>query len=132
MLWLVIVGLGCAFWLHNLRSLCPSQPIAWDDYEKDYSDLPREVMAPHRLAEAQRAVERGEESAEASAKEVLQVGLTREADGRSGICCCIAAGLRCGEAALAIHSGCRECCKMWSFSHSGAQEMPMVCGKVLR
>lgn len=24
--------------------------IAWDDYEKDYSDLPEEVLARHRWA----------------------------------------------------------------------------------
>ena len=28
--------------------------IAWDDYEKDYSDLPEEVLERHRIREAQK------------------------------------------------------------------------------
>ena len=38
--------------------------IAWDDYEKDYSDLPREVLEPHAVAELERDVVRQLEGAD--------------------------------------------------------------------
>ena len=44
-------------WLHSESwwpRLLRGQPaIAWDDYEKDYSDLPREARALHTLLASQ-------------------------------------------------------------------------------
>lgn len=43
-------------WMHNLmwwdRLFKQHGQIAWDDYEKDYSDLPEEVLEKHRCAAA--------------------------------------------------------------------------------
>ena len=46
--------------------------IAWDDYEKDYSDLPEEVMMKHRIAEAIKDVEKRVENTERTKREILQ------------------------------------------------------------
>ena len=46
--------------------------IAWDDYEKDYSDLPEEVMVRHLATEAIKDVERKVEGSERRRREVLQ------------------------------------------------------------
>lgn len=47
--------------------------IAWDDYEKDYSDLPEQVLQPHRAAELARDAQRRIEAAEKDKREILQV-----------------------------------------------------------
>ena len=46
--------------------------IAWDDYDKDYSDLPEPVMAMHLLREGQTQATNQLESAEKTQREVLQ------------------------------------------------------------
>lgn len=46
--------------------------IAWDDYEKDYSDLPEVVLQKHRLNEAFKEEERRIEGVERGKREVLQ------------------------------------------------------------
>jgi hypothetical protein len=46
--------------------------IAWDDYDKDYSDLPEPVMARHLLNESQTQATNQLESAEKTAREALQ------------------------------------------------------------
>jgi tetratricopeptide (TPR) repeat protein len=46
--------------------------IAWDDYEKDYSDLPEQVLAKHRLTEGVREDGRRLENAERGTRELLQ------------------------------------------------------------
>lgn len=56
-------------WMHSemwWSKLFNDHPdIAWDDYEKDYSDLPEEVLEKHRLREAikdsEKQVEQGDE-----------------------------------------------------------------------
>ena len=50
-----------------------SAQIAWDDYEKDYSDLPAEVLAPHSALEAARDAVRRLEASEAAQREALEV-----------------------------------------------------------
>ncbi len=47
--------------------------IAWDDYEKDYSDLPEEVLLPHKVSEVARDAVRQLESADKDVRETLQV-----------------------------------------------------------
>lgn len=47
--------------------------IAWDDYEKDYSDLPPEILQPHQALEAQQEACRQLEAAQKSARKVLEV-----------------------------------------------------------
>ena len=47
-------------------------PIAWDDYEKDYSDLPAHVMEQHWLQEHKSQVTRAVESADKSQREGAQ------------------------------------------------------------
>jgi hypothetical protein len=63
-------------WMHSEmwwpRLFAHHAPIAWDDYEKDYSDLPNEVLAPHRAAELARDAVRRVEAAEKDKREVLQ------------------------------------------------------------
>jgi hypothetical protein len=53
-------------WMHSemwWSKLFDHHPdIAWDDYEKDYSDLPAEVMERHRIKEAQKEETRQLES----------------------------------------------------------------------
>ena len=60
----------CRHWLHSEMwwpCLFEGQAhIAWDDYEKDYSDLPREVLAPHAALEGAKEVTRRLEASEAS------------------------------------------------------------------
>ena len=46
--------------------------IAWDDYEKDYSDLPAPVMAEHGRLEAAKEATRQLEAAEKSERDRLQ------------------------------------------------------------
>ena len=46
--------------------------IAWDDYEKDYSDLPEEVMHRHRIREAKNEAVKGIERGEREKREGLQ------------------------------------------------------------
>lgn len=46
--------------------------IAWDDYEKDYSDLPAPVMAEHAKLEAAKEATRQLEGAEKSERDKLQ------------------------------------------------------------
>ena len=46
--------------------------IAWDDYDKDYSDLPEPVMARHLLNESQTQATNQLESAEKKTREALQ------------------------------------------------------------
>lgn len=48
------------------------QDIAWDDYEKDYSDLPEEVLEKYRTTEAIKDAERTLEEKEKRRREVLQ------------------------------------------------------------
>eukprot|EP00887_Chlorella_sp_A99_P005264 scaffold1.g5264.t1 len=57
------------WWSRLLR--CHGE-IAWDDYEKDYSDLPEEVLRRHRVAEAIKDDERRAETVERGRREVLQ------------------------------------------------------------
>jgi tetratricopeptide (TPR) repeat protein len=63
-------------WAHSeswwVRLFEDHQNIAWDDYEKDYSDLPEEVLEKHRTAEAIKDVERTVEGNERHRREVLQ------------------------------------------------------------
>ena len=46
--------------------------IAWDDYEKDYSDLPEEVLTKYRLSEASKEADRRLENSERKARETIQ------------------------------------------------------------
>ncbi|GAB4817977.1 hypothetical protein N2152v2_005023 [Parachlorella kessleri] len=46
--------------------------IAWDDYEKDYSDLPEEVLQRHRVTEAIKEGEQQLENSERTQREILQ------------------------------------------------------------
>ncbi|CAL8465251.1 g4786 [Coccomyxa elongata] len=63
-------------WMHSEmwwpRLFTHHSDIAWDDYEKDYSDLPEEVLEPHQAAELARDVQRRIEAAEKDKREVLQ------------------------------------------------------------
>ncbi|KAK9835735.1 hypothetical protein WJX74_007021 [Apatococcus lobatus] len=54
------------------RLLRHHSPIAWDDYEKDYSDLPAPVMQQHKAAEAIKDAERKLENSEKSVRDILQ------------------------------------------------------------
>ena len=55
--------------------------IAWDDYEKDYSDLPAPVLAQHAAMENAKEATRRLEAAEKSTRDALQV---RRAQGKGG------------------------------------------------
>ena len=46
--------------------------IAWDDYEKDYSDLPEEVLEKHRIREAIKEEERQEENVDQKRRSKIQ------------------------------------------------------------
>ena len=46
--------------------------IAWDDYEKDYSDLPEEVLEKHRIREAIKEEERLEEGVDQKRRTRIQ------------------------------------------------------------
>ena len=63
-------------WMHSETwwpRLFKSGPeIAWDDYEKDYSDLPAPVMAEHGRLEAAKEATRQLEAAEKSERDRLQ------------------------------------------------------------
>ena len=67
----------CRHWVHSEmwwpRLFRHHGEIAWDDYEKDYSDLPREVLEPHGIAELERDVVRQLEGADKDRREILQV-----------------------------------------------------------
>jgi hypothetical protein len=54
------------------RLLAHHGEISWDDYEKDYSDLPPEVLARHRLGEEGKEGERRVEGGERGRREALQ------------------------------------------------------------
>ena len=58
------------WWTRLFRHQCE---IAWDDYEKDYSDLPHEVLQRYNVMEAQREACRQLEAAEKTAREALEV-----------------------------------------------------------
>ena len=49
-----ILPTSCRHWMHSEmwwpRLFKAHGEIAWDDYEKDYSDLPEEVLQRHRWA----------------------------------------------------------------------------------
>ena len=49
--------------------------IAWDDYEKDYSDLPPQVMAEHIALEGAREATRQLESVEKVERDRIQARL---------------------------------------------------------
>jgi tetratricopeptide (TPR) repeat protein len=63
-------------WAHSeswwVRLFQEHQDIRWDDYEKDYSDLPEEVLEKYRTTEAIKDVERSLEQTERHRREVLQ------------------------------------------------------------
>jgi hypothetical protein len=54
------------------RLLHHHSEVAWDDYEKDYSDLPEEVLDRHRKTEAVREGERASEIKERGEREAVQ------------------------------------------------------------
>ena len=70
-------SLGCRHWLHSEmwwpRLLRGHSPIAWDDYEKDYSDLPKEVLEQHAVLEGAKEATRQLEASEASIRADLEV-----------------------------------------------------------
>lgn len=47
--------------------------IAWDDYEKDYSDLPPEILARHQVQEAISESRNNLEHQEKLVRDALQV-----------------------------------------------------------
>ena len=70
-------GVAGRHWLHSemwwprlFRGQCE---IAWDDYEKDYSDLPPQILARHHALEARNEASRQLETAEKSVREILEV-----------------------------------------------------------
>ena len=63
--------------------------IAWDDYEKDYSDLPREVLLPHRVAEVARDAVKYLEAADKDTRDILQVPTQISFYGAPQICACV-------------------------------------------
>ena len=80
----VILGIACLMYLSLRRHWEHSEmwwprlfrhhgEIAWDDYEKDYSDLPREVLVPHKVAEVKREAIRLIEAADKDMRDILQV-----------------------------------------------------------
>ncbi|KAL4533791.1 hypothetical protein Ndes2437B_g03116 [Nannochloris sp. 'desiccata'] len=62
-------------WAHSeswwIRLFQDHQDIAWDDYEKDYSDLPEEVLEKCRTTEAIKDVERAVEGNERHRRETV-------------------------------------------------------------
>ena len=60
--------MACRQWVHSEswwpRLFKNGPEIAWDDYEKDYSDLPAAVMAEHARLEAAKEATRQLEAAE--------------------------------------------------------------------
>ena len=69
----------CRHWLHSEmwwpRVFKGAPEIAWDDYEKDYSDLPPPVLAAHAAVEAEKEAVRQLEAGEKSARQLLQARL---------------------------------------------------------
>jgi hypothetical protein len=66
----------CRHWLHS-ESWWPKlfkdgPEIAWDDYEKDYSDLPAQVMAEHAALEGAKEVTRQLEAGEKLERDRIQ------------------------------------------------------------
>lgn len=63
-------------WMHSEmwwpRLFSGGPTVEWDDYEKDYSDLPAPVLAAHRAAEAIKDVDRKLEASEKTYREKLQ------------------------------------------------------------
>lgn len=47
--------------------------IAWDDYEKDYTDLPAPILEAHAAVEAEREVNRQIEAGDRREQEKLKV-----------------------------------------------------------
>jgi hypothetical protein len=73
----MISGCVCRHWMHSEmwwpRLFRHHGEIAWDDYEKDYSDLPYEVLVPHKVAELAKDAVRQLEAADKDRREILQV-----------------------------------------------------------
>ena len=73
----MIFGCMCRHWMHSEmwwpRLFRHHGEIAWDDYEKDYSDLPYEVLVPHKVAELEKDAVRQLEAADKDRREILQV-----------------------------------------------------------
>lgn len=61
--------------------------IAWDDYEKDYSDLPAHIRQVHAVQQAKDEEQRQTEAAEKMCRDKLQV---ISINGCSLLLCCIA------------------------------------------
>ena len=61
-------------WLHSEmwwpRLFKGGPEIAWDDYEKDYSDLPAAILAEHEAVEAEQEVQRSLDASERREKEL--------------------------------------------------------------
>ena len=74
-----LLSMTCRHWLHSEmwwpRLFKAHTPIAWDDYEKDYSDLPREVLQQHHALEGAKEATRHLEASEASIRASLEVRL---------------------------------------------------------
>jgi len=68
----------CRHWLHSEswwpRLFKDGPEIAWDDYEKDYSDLPAQVMAEHAALEGAKEVTRQLEAGEKLERDRIQAG----------------------------------------------------------
>jgi hypothetical protein len=47
--------------------------VAWDDYDKDYSDLPPAIAAAHAAATARQERQNAEEAAEKDRRKAVQV-----------------------------------------------------------
>lgn len=64
-------------WLHSEmwwpKLFAGGPEIAWDDYEKDYSDLPAPILAEHAAVEAKKEAARQLEAAEKSERDKRQV-----------------------------------------------------------
>ena len=69
--------MGLRHWLHSemwwSRLFHHHCEISWDDYEKDYSDLPAEILQHHHALEEQREGTRQLEAAEKSVRQALEV-----------------------------------------------------------
>jgi len=81
----------CRHWLHS-ESWWPKlfkdgPEIAWDDYEKDYSDLPAHVMAEHAVLEGAKEATRQLEAGEKLERDRIQAGLLTEF--LKSVCGCI-------------------------------------------
>ena len=63
-------------WMHSemwwSKLFASHEEIAWDDYEKDYSDLPDEVLQKHKVREAIKDAGREEESMDEKRRNRLQ------------------------------------------------------------